>query len=209
VPWWREVTGDQWRAFNAVFLGWIVDSFDFNILAFIIIDIQQSFDVNNALAGLLGTVTLVMRLLGGTVAGTMADKYGRKLPLTLSIDPLAPETRARVEDEARLASWPAGALDQPVTALDAEGRLRLHLARAAATTPALVLLEHPTSQMTDPAASARIGETLRTMADARGFGWIALSEDEAFASASGATVLALDGASGDLAPPKRGWRRWL
>ena len=27
----------------------------------------------------------MMRLVGGTIAGTMADKYGRKLPLTLSI----------------------------------------------------------------------------------------------------------------------------
>jgi SHS family lactate transporter-like MFS transporter len=81
----RDVTRDQWRAFWAVFLGWIVDSFDFNILAFIIIDIQQSFTVDRALAGALGTVTLVMRLLGGTIAGTMADKYGRKLPLLLSI----------------------------------------------------------------------------------------------------------------------------
>ena len=81
----RDVTAAQWRAFWAVMLGWIVDSFDFNILAFIVIDIQRSFDVNNALAGALGTVTLMMRLLGGTIAGTMADKYGRKLPLTLSI----------------------------------------------------------------------------------------------------------------------------
>lgn len=81
----RDVTRDQWRAFWAVFLGWIVDSFDFNILAFIVIDIQNSFTVDRALAGALGTVTLVMRLLGGTIAGTMADKYGRKLPLTLSI----------------------------------------------------------------------------------------------------------------------------
>src|SRR5688500_20370352 len=80
----RDVTPAQWRAFWAVMLGWIVDSFDFNILAFIVIDIQRSFSIDNALAGLLGTVTLVMRLVGGTIAGTMADKYGRKLPLTLS-----------------------------------------------------------------------------------------------------------------------------
>ena len=85
LPWWREVTGPQWRAFWAVFLGWVVDSFDFNILAFIVIDIQRSFTVDRALAGALGTVTLFMRLAGGTVAGTLADKYGRKLPLTLSI----------------------------------------------------------------------------------------------------------------------------
>lgn len=85
LPWWREVTGEQWRAFWAVFLGWIVDSFDFNILAFIVNDIQKGFTVDRALAGALGSVTLFMRLAGGTVAGTLADKYGRKLPLTLSI----------------------------------------------------------------------------------------------------------------------------
>ena len=84
-PWYRQVTVAQWRAFWAVFLGWIVDSFDFNILTFILIDIQQSFTVDRALAGALGTVTLAMRLVGGTIAGTMADKWGRKLPLMLSL----------------------------------------------------------------------------------------------------------------------------
>jgi MFS transporter, SHS family, lactate transporter len=85
LPWYRQVSRDQWRAFWAVFLGWIVDSFDFNILAFIVVDIQKSFTIDRALAGALGTVTLIMRLVGGTIAGTAADKWGRKLPLTLSI----------------------------------------------------------------------------------------------------------------------------
>ena len=74
-PWYRQVTREQWRAYWAVFLGWVVDSFDFNILAFIVLDIQQSFTVDRALAGALGTVTLVMRLVGGTIAGTAADKW--------------------------------------------------------------------------------------------------------------------------------------
>ena len=85
LPWYRQVSRDQWRAFWAVFLGWVVDSFDFNILTFIVIDIRQSFEVSNALAGMLGTVTLMMRLIGGTIAGTAADKWGRKLPMLLSI----------------------------------------------------------------------------------------------------------------------------
>jgi MFS transporter, SHS family, lactate transporter len=85
LPWYRQVTRDQWRAFWAVFLGWVVDAFDFNIMTFILIDIQKSFTVDRALAGALGTVTLMMRLVGGAAAGTLADKYGRKLPLMLSI----------------------------------------------------------------------------------------------------------------------------
>jgi SHS family lactate transporter-like MFS transporter len=85
LPWWREVSRDQWRAFFAVFLGWVVDSFDFNILAFIVIDIQNHFTVDRALAGALGTVTLMMRLIGGTIAGSAADRWGRKLPLLVSV----------------------------------------------------------------------------------------------------------------------------
>ena len=84
-PWFRQVTKDQWRAFWATFLGWVLDGFDFTILTFILIDIQESFTVSSALAGALGTVTLLMRMVGGAVAGTMADKWGRRLPLMLSI----------------------------------------------------------------------------------------------------------------------------
>ena len=85
VPWYSDVSRDQWGAFWAVFLGWVVDAFDFNILTFVLIDIQKSFTVDRALAGALGTVTLIMRLVGGTAAGTMADRWGRKLPLILSV----------------------------------------------------------------------------------------------------------------------------
>ena len=50
IPWYAQVSRDQWRAFWAVFLGWVVDAFDFNMLAFILIDIQKSFTVDRALA---------------------------------------------------------------------------------------------------------------------------------------------------------------
>ena len=80
-----SVSREQWRAFWAVFLGWLVDAFDFNMLAFILIDIQESFTVDRALAGALGSITLLMRLLGSIGAGVLADRYGRKLPLMLSI----------------------------------------------------------------------------------------------------------------------------
>ena len=84
-PWYRQVNGEQWRAFLATFLGWMLDGFDFTIMTFILIDIQQSFTVNSALAGALGTVTLMFRLVGGLTAGMAADRWGRKLPLMLSI----------------------------------------------------------------------------------------------------------------------------
>jgi SHS family lactate transporter-like MFS transporter len=84
-PWYRQVNSTQWRAFWATFLGWVLDGFDFTILTFILIDIQNSFTVDRALAGALGTVTLLMRFVGGAAAGTAADRWGRRLPLMLSI----------------------------------------------------------------------------------------------------------------------------
>lgn len=84
-PWYRQITREQWRAFLATFLGWLLDGFDFTIMTFILIDIQTSFTVDRALAGALGTVTLLFRLVGGLGAGMAADRWGRKLPLMLSI----------------------------------------------------------------------------------------------------------------------------
>lgn len=85
MPWYREVNGQQWRALWAGFLGWTLDGFDFTILTFVIVDIQKSFTIDSALAGALGTVTLLMRLVGGVAAGAAADRWGRKLPLMVSI----------------------------------------------------------------------------------------------------------------------------
>ena len=85
IPWYRTVSKEQWRAFFATFFGWVIDAFDYNMLAFVLIDIQQSFTVDRTLAGALATVTLVMRLAGGVIAGLAADKWGRKLPMTISI----------------------------------------------------------------------------------------------------------------------------
>ena len=81
----RSLSSDQRRAFLAAFLGWMLDGFDYTSLTFVLVDIQRSFTVDNTLAGALGTVTLMFRLVGGAAAGTVADRWGRKLPLILSI----------------------------------------------------------------------------------------------------------------------------
>jgi SHS family lactate transporter-like MFS transporter len=81
----RQVTPVQWKAFLTTFFAWVLDAFDFTILTFVLVDIQQSFSVNKALAGLLGTVTLLFRVVGGIGAGTAADRWGRKGPILFSI----------------------------------------------------------------------------------------------------------------------------
>jgi SHS family lactate transporter-like MFS transporter len=81
----RQVTKEQWKAFLTTFFAWLIDAFDFTILTFVLVNIQQSFSVNAALAGALGTVTLMFRVAGGIGAGIAADKWGRKPPIIFSI----------------------------------------------------------------------------------------------------------------------------
>src|SRR5262245_37455312 len=84
-PWYRQVSAPQWRAFLACYLGWVLDAFDFTILTFLLVDIQQSFTIDKALAGALGSITLVCRVIGGLTSGAAADRWGRKPPLLFSI----------------------------------------------------------------------------------------------------------------------------
>jgi len=83
--WYRDVTPTQWKAFIGAYMGWVLDGFDFTIVTFLLVDIQRSFTVDKALAGALGTITLIFRVAGGIGAGTAADRWGRKGPLMFSI----------------------------------------------------------------------------------------------------------------------------
>jgi ABC-type lipoprotein export system ATPase subunit len=131
------------------------------------------------------------------------------LPLTVSIDPMPATVREQIEHLASDAGFEAGALDRPVGSLNEESRLRLHLARAIANGPEMLMLEHPTAHLGDRDAAARIGETLGKLSETYRFGWIALTEDAAFAEAAGGAVLDLNAATGELAAPRRGWRTWF
>jgi MFS transporter, SHS family, lactate transporter len=84
-PWWREVTRGQWAAFSAAWLGWVLDAFDFTIYLLVMKHIAAEFHVGIAAVSGSITLTLLVRLLGGGVAGWMADRWGRKLPLMLSL----------------------------------------------------------------------------------------------------------------------------
>ena len=73
------------RVFVAAFLGWLLDGYDFTILTLVLVDIGQDLQVDRVGLGALGTATLLARLVGGVVAGAAADRWGRKLPLMVSI----------------------------------------------------------------------------------------------------------------------------
>src|SRR5262245_32670198 len=64
VPWYRTVSAAQWRVLLAAKLGWALDAFDFMLYAMAIGQLRAYFGINDATAGLLGTVTLAMSAVG-------------------------------------------------------------------------------------------------------------------------------------------------
>jgi MFS transporter, SHS family, lactate transporter len=85
IPWWREPTREQWKAWVAAWLGWTLDAFDFTIFLLIMVPIAKEFDVPLTAVTAVFTITLWLRLVGATAAGWMADRMGRKAPLMISI----------------------------------------------------------------------------------------------------------------------------
>ena len=85
IPWWKEPSKEQWKAWIAAWLGWTLDAFDFTIFLLIMVPIAKEFDVPLTAVTVVFTITLWMRLVGATAAGWMADRMGRKTPLMISI----------------------------------------------------------------------------------------------------------------------------
>jgi len=85
ISWWREPTRRQWAAFSAAWVGWVLDAFDFTIFLMVAGEIAKEY--GEPITALMGsvTLTLLVRLAGGAFAGWLADRYGRKLPLMLSL----------------------------------------------------------------------------------------------------------------------------
>lgn len=128
------------------------------------------------------------------------------LPITLAIDPMSAETRRAVDALAAAVGLTQAQLDGPASDLDRSARARLHLARALALSPALLLLEHPTDGIDDAAARVSFGRTLSTVSATRQIGWLALSRHADFARASGGRVRRWNPASGELRRPSV-WQR--
>jgi MFS transporter, SHS family, lactate transporter len=75
----------RWAAFWAAWVGWVLDAFDFTIYIVVAQHLIKEFGVSPTAIGGSLTLTLLVRLAGGFFAGWMADRWGRRLPLMLSL----------------------------------------------------------------------------------------------------------------------------
>lgn len=81
----REPTRDQYYAYFAAWSGWVLDAFDFTIFLLVMPQIAKEFGVQHVATASSIALTLLARLIGGWLAGAAADKWGRKLPLLISV----------------------------------------------------------------------------------------------------------------------------
>jgi hypothetical protein len=81
----ERMTEGQSAAVIAGFSGWLLDAFDFFLVTFCPTSIARDFQHTDAQIALVITLTLVFRPIGGFLFGIMADRYRRRLPLTINI----------------------------------------------------------------------------------------------------------------------------
>lgn len=108
-PWYREITREQWQVLLAAKCGWMLDAMDFMLYAMAVGQLRAYFGFNDATAGLLGTITLVMSGAGGLIFGYIADRLGRTRALmgTIAIFSCASLGAASSQSVLQLLLWRA------------------------------------------------------------------------------------------------------
>ncbi len=76
-----QSNSDALNAVLASFLGWAFDAFDFFVLVFVLSKAAKEFEVSLEKMTLAITATLAFRPIGALLFGSLADRYGRRVPM--------------------------------------------------------------------------------------------------------------------------------
>lgn len=131
------------------------------------------------------------------------------MPLTLEIDPISQEIGLQVSALARecgVVGPGDDGLKQTTNDVPPEVRVRIHLARAVALGPSLLLLEHPTATLPEQSRAAFADQVI-AVTQHRGIGALVITQDDEFARRVAHRALRLEPATGTVKPVKRGWFR--
>ena len=125
------------------------------------------------------------------------------MPFTLEIEPPPADIREQASRLAHEVGLPDDTWDRPVANLDAASRMRVRLARALASNPSIVLLEHASATISRSHVSS-FGRDVHAVIGRRGAAEIALTMDHEFARAVAARIMTLDPATGRITEGRLG-----
>ena len=129
----------------------------------------------------------------------MTVRQNVALPLTIEIDPVAHAMVPQVDALAVEAGIDPEWLERPAHEAPVPVRMRIHLARALALSPQLLLLEHPTAAL-ESADRPAFSDDVARVVSARGLTVLGCSQDRDFARRLGASYLQLHPGTGALTP---------
>jgi predicted ABC-type transport system involved in lysophospholipase L1 biosynthesis ATPase subunit len=119
------------------------------------------------------------------------------LSLTLDVDPIDARVVPQAEALAREVGIDAGAFEVPTGRVPPAMQMRVHVARALALGPKMLIAEHPSAALPRDAVPG-FGADLGRVARGRGLALIAITADDLLAKAVGGSRLELAPATGDL-----------
>lgn len=82
---WSATSPAQRRTLVAAGLGWMLDAFDVMLYSLVLTHLIRDFGMSKGTAGLLNTLTLIASAIGSLIFGLLADRFGRRRMLSLSI----------------------------------------------------------------------------------------------------------------------------
>jgi predicted ABC-type transport system involved in lysophospholipase L1 biosynthesis ATPase subunit len=127
------------------------------------------------------------------------------IPFTLSVEPVPEDVRPQVVSLAGEVGLSASDLSTPVGTASPSVVARVRLARALALNPIVLIAEHPTASLPRDAVKP-FATAIARVARERQLSVLAITADEAFASALGGQVLTHEPATGALRT-RSGWRK--
>jgi len=85
LNWYKEAAPAERRTFWGCFCGWTLDSFDNQVLSFLLPALMAAWHFSKTEAGLIATSSLLAAAVGGWISGILSDRHGRVRVLTGSI----------------------------------------------------------------------------------------------------------------------------
>lgn len=85
MSWLSDLSKPQRSALIGATAGWAVDGFDFVLYSFVMPTLIAAWGMSRSEAGLIATGALLTSAVGGWVAGTLADRWGRVKVLQLTV----------------------------------------------------------------------------------------------------------------------------